>query len=303
MGVWGLIWQSYALPMQKFRSLVKVFWLPVFLLVIFTIVLEYAARHLTDLGAFGQEAKSSINSVGDIHKHPLLTTMFHALEVVFVLCFTIALVSSLVRWHLHLIKGKPPEGAQPWLQRGEWWFLWRWSWLGLVFVLLGVLVMLVGGCISFLVMGPEPILSLLNTNNPAVSPALVIGIWTCMYVLAMGFTGWLFPRTFLSLAAIAVGEGQQYRAVAKQMITRSDCFALALAILATTAPLPLFGYGVTLMMDWATPAALLPESIVSDVLVATFNFMAIFVFATMLSLFYREHVVFEAAVDQPPPAP
>ena len=125
MSIWGLIGHSYALPLQKFGSLVKVFWLPVLVWVIFAIGSEYAHRHLIEPGTF----------------------TFFALPVVFLLCFTIAIASGLVRWHRHLIKDNPPESAQPWLQRGEWQFLWRWSWLGLMFGLLAVLGLLVGGCI------------------------------------------------------------------------------------------------------------------------------------------------------------
>jgi hypothetical protein len=280
MSVWGLIGQSYALPLQKFRSLVQVFWLPALVWAIFTIVIGYATRHLTELGAF-------------------------ALAVVFSICLVIAIASGLVRWHRHLINDNLPESAQPWLQRGEWRFLWRWSWLGLVYVPLAVLALLVGGCVAFFVMGPESILRMLDPDRPAVSPTLFAGILSCTLVLAIGSTGWFFPRTFLSLAAIAVGEGQEYRAVAKQIITRSDCSALA--ILATTAPFLLVGSGVSLMMEWATPDALLPELsalyIVDTLLGFISCFMATIVLATMLSLFYREHVVFEAAVGQAASAP
>jgi hypothetical protein len=276
MSVWGLIGQSYALPLQKIRSLVKVFWLPVLVLVIFAIVIGYAARHLIEPGTF----------------------IFYALPVVFLLCFTIASASGLVRWHRHLIKDNPPESAQFWLRRGEWRFLWRWSCLGLVYVLLGVLALLVSGWIAVFIMGTESIPRMLNTIGPVQD-------W--IFVLAMGFTVWFFPRTFLSLAAIAVGEGQEYRAVAKQMIARSDCSALALAILATTAPFVLIGIGLSLMIEPATPDALLPELSALYIAVGVLHFisyfMATIVFATMLSLFSREHVVFEAAVGQAASAP
>jgi hypothetical protein len=285
MSIWGLIGHSYALPLQKFGSLVKVFWLPALVWGIFAIGSEYAHRHIIEPGTF----------------------TFFALPVVFLLCFTIAIASGLVRWHRHLIKDDPPESAQPWLQRSEWQFLWRWIWLGLMFVLLGVLALLVGGCIAVFVMGPESILGMLDPNSPAISLILFAGILFWIFLLAMGLTGWFFPRTFVSLAAVAVGEGQEYRALAKQIITRSDCSALALAILATTAPFLLFGIGLSLMMELAALGTLLPELSTLYIAVAVldhiFHFMAIIVFATMLSLFYREHVVFEAAVGQAASAP
>ena len=65
--------------------------------------------------------------------------------------------------------------------------------------------------------------------------------------------------------------------------------------------------GLPLMMEPATPDAFLPELtalyIAEAVLTNIFNFMAIIVFATMLSLFYREHVVFQASVGQAAYAP
>ncbi len=286
MNVWTLIGRSYATPFERFAAMVKIFWPAALAWACLTLWSEYSHRLATTpamLAQIGQdgEAGTSTGAGG-------LWPNYYVVVGLLIAIGTLTTVSALVRWHRHLINQAEPSMAGIWLRGHEWWFLWRWTWLGAttcLFFLL-VLAVLVVGLIT-----QTPIEVLENPDPSTSMPVLqlVMGLaW--ILVVGTGLTGWLFPRTFLSLAAIAVGEGREYQQGSKTTISASDCSKLTLAILATTAPLllvSLYLIGLTSHWDVESMAPLSFAYIIGTVLVEISNMLAFIVFATMLSLFYR----------------
>lgn len=125
-----------------------------------------------------------------------------------------------------------------------------------------------------------------------------------IYVLTMGLLGWLFPRLALSLVAVAIGDGQSFWAARRQIVTKSDCSIIALGMLVATAPFLLVS---TIIYEWFDNTGItadLPNVSIGYILTKTMSalldFLAMLVFASLLSLFYRARVVERRPPDESP---
>jgi len=193
-----------------------------------------------------------------------------------------------------MIVGERPLSARMWLSGQQCPYWWRWFKLGLIWMLFALPLL---GASEFLGVTYE-------TEPSAGTRTLYLlsafaSAW--FFVLSMGLVGWLFPRTFLSLAAIAIGKDEAFRANGQKNVTKADCSALALGILLATAP---FLLASTTIAAWFAAPSAANNSLrlafgyaLTSLASYMLDFLAMVVFASLLSLFYRARVVEHRPLD------
>ena len=261
----NLIWQSYALPITRIGTVVKVFWLPACLWAAYVIGLEFNYR--SDQETFSELFWMWILFPGII--------------------FAIVMASCLVSWHRFLIKDEQPARQHSWLDERYWSFLWTWVWLGAaaVMFMIGVAVTVWIAMVAVNnAWADSQGLNLTWDNNTVATLVVSAALGTLL-------VSWLLPKTFLSLAAIAVGESDEYRQALSKSIDSKERLRLVTAIVATTVPLVVIGFGIPTLLEPNEGAApLTPLYIVATIVAELANFFAIIVFASMLSLYYRHRI-------------
>ena len=160
MNVWSLIGHSYLLPLQKLGALSAIFWPPALVWALIALGTEYVFRNMIDLNLMSQSgtpaaANLTPEALAKLAEQAQYMAIFYAAVCIIIVVYSIMMASALVRWHRHLIKDDGPKSARAWLRRAEWWFLWRWTWLGLVFIVLGMLAFLIVFVAALFYVGPE----------------------------------------------------------------------------------------------------------------------------------------------------
>jgi hypothetical protein len=266
MDIWNLIGRAYVAPFERWRAAVTIYWLPGVMWLVVWLVFEAGSLML------GLETLGASATVG-------------VLIVVFALFFyqSIVMASGLIRWHQHLIDGAHPRSARLWLSGEECPYWWRWFCLGVVMCLLALLF---AGVLAVIFV-PD----FFSDHAAKSSDVAFDRISSGSFVLAMALVGWLFPRTFLSLAAVAIGEKQSFSVEAQRIVTKTDCTLLTLGILMTAAPFLLASIGISAWLPERSLARMAPGYVLGRSFSCLLDFLAMIVFASLLSLFYRAPVV------------
>ncbi len=283
MEVWTMIARSYSLPFERIGSLVRVFWPIAVTLSVATFAIEYAIHVLIT----PEEIAAMERAGGGAMDGPVLFALFGTF-----LALALAIVmgaSALIRWHRHLVAGVPAETGRFLLSKHEWQFVWRWCWLSGIY--LAVTLLMMAACLITLVIIAPDAIEHFGTGMEGDKSGWLL-VW--VLIIAIGLVGWMYPRSFLALPAIALDEAHDYWRNSVHFVTAEEWSALRLGILATSAPF-VFLSALPMTFPLETPTAFTPTLSFAylAVLVVSYisSFLGMIVFATMLSLAYRIFIV------------
>lgn len=197
--------------------------------------------------------------------------------------------SGLIQWHRFLIENKASCRGRFWLQQDEWWFFGQWLILGIASLLLSVLVywIAVGG----IIMLPGNLGGLSNWYE-LTSGRRFYEYMTAFWLPGIVLVCIIWPRSFLSLAAIAIKQDVTFSDKARFPLHFGNRLSLSIAMVLITVPLFLAKMLVErVMFNHQSPIwkelGFWGNYVIRSFPGTVMSLVGVIVFAALLSLFFR----------------